>query len=67
MLSSAVKAGNPELIAANAAGLPVWSRAEMLARLMQDYHTVSVTGTHGKTTTTSMIAWIFERPGSTRP
>jgi UDP-N-acetylmuramate--alanine ligase len=60
VLSSAVKSGNPELIAAKAAGLPVWSRAEMLARLMQDYRTVSVTGTHGKTTTTSMIAWIFE-------
>jgi UDP-N-acetylmuramate--alanine ligase len=63
VLSSAVKSGNPELIAAKAAGLPVWSRAEMLARLMQDYRTVSVTGTHGKTTTTSMIAWIFEAAG----
>ena len=63
MLSSAVKSGNPELIAAKAAGLTVWSRAEMLARLMQNFRTVSVTGTHGKTTTTSMIAWIFEAAG----
>src|SRR5262249_28659846 len=63
VLSSAVKAGNPELVAAKAAGLPVWSRAEMLAKLMQSYRTVSVTGTHGKTTTTSMIAWIFEKAG----
>jgi UDP-N-acetylmuramate--alanine ligase len=63
VLSSAVKDGNPELVAAKAAGLPVWSRADMLARLMENYRTVSVTGTHGKTTTTSMIAWIFEKAG----
>ncbi len=63
VLSSAVKDGNPELAAARAAGLPVWSRAEMLARLMENYKTISVTGTHGKTTTTSMIAWIFEKAG----
>ncbi len=63
VLSSAVKDGNPELAAARATGLSVWSRAEMLARLMADYKTVSITGTHGKTTTTSMIAWIFERAG----
>ena len=63
VLSSAVKPGNPELEAAKAAGVPVWSRAQMLARLMEDYRTASVTGTHGKTTTTSMIAWIFERAG----
>ena len=63
VLSSAVKPGNPELMAAKAAGMTVWSRAEMLARLMSDYKTVSVTGTHGKTTTTSIIAWIFEQAG----
>ncbi len=63
VLSSAVKETNPELIAARAAGRTVWCRAEMLARLMEDYRTVSVTGTHGKTTTTSMIAWIFEQAG----
>lgn len=63
VLSSAVKAGNPELMVANAAGMTVWSRADMLAQLMSDYKTVSVTGTHGKTTTTSMIAWIFEQAG----
>ncbi|MBX2804467.1 MAG: UDP-N-acetylmuramate--L-alanine ligase [Hyphomicrobiales bacterium] len=63
VLSSAVKAGNPEFEAAKAAGLTVWSRAQMLARLMGDYKTISVTGTHGKTTTTSMIAWIFEQAG----
>jgi UDP-N-acetylmuramate--alanine ligase len=63
VLSSAVKADNPELIAAKEAGVAVWSRAEMLARLMENYKTVSVTGTHGKTTTTSMVAWIFEKAG----
>lgn len=63
VLSSAVKDGNPELEAARAGGLPIWSRAEMLAQLMENYKTVSVTGTHGKTTTTSMIAWIFEQAG----
>ncbi|NJM36242.1 MAG: hypothetical protein HC850_17845 [Rhodomicrobium sp.] len=63
VLSSAVKEGNPELAAAKAAGLPVWSRADILARLMENYRTISVTGTHGKTTTTSMIAWIFEKAG----
>jgi len=63
VLSSAVKESNPELIAAKAAGQTVWCRADMLARLMADYRTVSVTGTHGKTTTTSMIAWIFEQAG----
>jgi UDP-N-acetylmuramate--alanine ligase len=63
VLSSAVKEANPELIAARAAGMTVWSRADMLARLMENYKTVSITGTHGKTTTTSMIAWIFEKAG----
>ena len=54
---------NPELIAARAAGLTVWSRADMLARMMENFRTVSVTGSHGKTTTTSMIAWIFQQAG----
>jgi UDP-N-acetylmuramate--alanine ligase len=63
VLSSAVKPDNPEVLAANAAGLPVLSRAESLADLMADMHSVCVTGSHGKTTTTSMIAWIFENAG----
>jgi UDP-N-acetylmuramate--alanine ligase len=64
VISSAVKAGNPELDAARAAGLPVISRAEMLAELMRMHRTVAVTGSHGKTTTTSMISWIFEQAGA---
>ncbi len=56
VLSSAVKPDNPEYEAAREKGLPVISRAEMLAELMRECATVSVTGTHGKTTTTSIIA-----------
>ncbi len=56
VVSSAVKSDNPEVEAARANGIPVISRAEMLAELMRGYATVSVTGTHGKTTTTSIIA-----------
>ncbi len=63
VISTAVKAGNPELEAARAKGLPVIRRAEMLAELMRLYSTVSVTGTHGKTTTTSLIAHIFAAAG----
>jgi UDP-N-acetylmuramate--alanine ligase len=59
VISSAVKTGNTELEAARAKGLPIIRRAEILAELMRDYSTVSVTGTHGKTTTTSLIAHIF--------
>jgi UDP-N-acetylmuramate--alanine ligase len=61
VISTAVKATNPELEAARAKGLPLIRRAEMLAELMRLYATVSVTGTHGKTTTTSLISTIFEQ------
>jgi UDP-N-acetylmuramate--alanine ligase len=63
VLSSAVKPDNAEVVAAHAAGLPVLSRAEALAELMAQMQSVCVTGSHGKTTTTSMIAWIFEQAG----
>jgi UDP-N-acetylmuramate--alanine ligase len=63
VISSAVKPGNPELEAARAKGLPIVRRAEMLAELMRLYATVSVTGTHGKTTTTSLIAHVFNAAG----
>ena len=63
VISTAVKAGNPELEAARAKGLPIIRRAEMLAELMRLYATVSVTGTHGKTTTTSLIAHVFNVGG----
>jgi UDP-N-acetylmuramate--alanine ligase len=60
IISSAVKPGNPELDAALKAGLPVLSRAETLAEIMRGRATISVTGTHGKTTTTSLTAFILE-------
>jgi UDP-N-acetylmuramate--alanine ligase len=63
VMSTAVKAGNPELEAARKRGLPIIRRAEMLAELMRLYATVSVTGTHGKTTTTSLIAHVFNVAG----
>jgi UDP-N-acetylmuramate--alanine ligase len=60
VISTAVKRNNPEFEAARAKGLPIVRRAEILAELMRLYATVSVTGTHGKTTTTSLISTIFE-------
>lgn len=60
VISTAVKPGNPELEAARQRGLPVIRRAEMLAELMRLYATISITGTHGKTTTSSLIAHLFE-------
>lgn len=61
VVSSAVSSGNPEVVAAKRAGIPVLSRAEMLAMLMKGSRAVAVAGTHGKTTTTSMIALVFEK------
>jgi UDP-N-acetylmuramate--alanine ligase len=63
VISTAVKASNPELAAARQKGLTVIRRAEMLAELMRLYSTVSVTGTHGKTTTTSLLSHIFTEAG----
>ncbi len=67
VISSAVKAGNPEFEAARERGMPIIRRAEMLAELMRPCATVSVTGTHGKTTTTSLIADLFKAPISIPP
>ncbi|MDG1431846.1 MAG: Mur ligase domain-containing protein, partial [Paracoccaceae bacterium] len=56
VISSAIKPGNPELDTARAKGLPVVRRAEMLAELMRLKSNIAVAGTHGKTTTTTMMA-----------
>ncbi|WP_366523887.1 UDP-N-acetylmuramate--L-alanine ligase [uncultured Algimonas sp.] len=60
VMSSAIKPDNPELVEARARSIPVVRRAEMLAELMRLKWTVAVGGTHGKTTTTTMIAALLE-------
>jgi UDP-N-acetylmuramate--alanine ligase len=60
VISSAIKPGNPELDAARQRGLPVVRRAEMLAELMRMKSNIAVAGTHGKTTTTTMVAALLE-------
>jgi UDP-N-acetylmuramate--alanine ligase len=63
VVSSAIKPDNPELVAARALRLPVVRRAEMLAELMRLKSCVAVAGTHGKTTTTSMVATLLDAGG----
>ena len=60
VVSSAIKRDNPELVAARAKRLPVVRRAEMLAELMRLKSCVAIAGTHGKTTTTSMVAALLD-------
>ena len=63
VISSAVKPDNPEVVAARARRLPVVRRAEMLAELMRLKWSIAIAGTHGKTTTTSMIGALLETAG----
>ncbi|MCL4107664.1 UNVERIFIED_CONTAM: hypothetical protein GTU68_022125 [Idotea baltica] len=60
VISSAIKPGNPELDEARRRGLPVVRRAEMLAELMRLKSNIAVAGTHGKTTTTTMVATLLD-------
>jgi len=60
VVSSAIRPDNPELVAARARRLPVVRRAEMLAELMRLKRCVAIAGTHGKTTTTSMVAALLD-------
>ncbi|RMA81436.1 UDP-N-acetylmuramate--L-alanine ligase [Umboniibacter marinipuniceus] len=61
VVSSAINESNVEIVAARAARTPIVKRAEMLAELMRNRHGIAVAGTHGKTTTTSMLASVFQR------
>jgi UDP-N-acetylmuramate--alanine ligase len=63
IVSSAIRSDNPELAAARAALLPVVRRAEMLGELMRLKWSIAVAGTHGKTTTTSLVAAVLEGAG----
>ncbi|MBI4265514.1 MAG: UDP-N-acetylmuramate--L-alanine ligase [Acidobacteria bacterium] len=63
VVSSAVRPSNVEIVEATRRGVPVIRRAEMLAELMRLRFSIAVAGSHGKTTTTSMIAFVLERAG----
>ena len=63
VVSTAILENNPELIAAKEAGVPIWHRAMMLAYLGRGLQTLAVAGTHGKTTTSSMLASTLDALG----
>jgi len=63
VVSTAVKADNPEVVAARSAKVPVVPRAQMLAELMRLKQGIAIAGTHGKTTTTSLVASILAEGG----
>ena len=63
VISSAIKPGNPELDEARRMGLPIVRRAEMLAELMRLKSNIAIAGTHGKTTTTTMVAEVLVAGG----
>ena len=63
VVSSAIRADNPELVEARAQRIPIVPRAEMLAELMRFRRGIAVAGTHGKTTTTSLMASVLARGG----
>jgi UDP-N-acetylmuramate--alanine ligase len=61
--SAAITEDNPEVQGAQRAGIPVYKRADFLGRLMQDKTGIAIAGTHGKTTTTGMTAWVLSQMG----
>ncbi len=61
--SSAIPEDNPEVGGAKRAGIPVYKRADFLGRLMEDKTGIAIAGTHGKTTTTAMTAWVLSQLG----
>ena len=60
VVSSAIKKDNPELVAARARSLPIVRRAEMLAEIMRFKNAIAIGGTHGKTTTTTLVATLLD-------
>jgi UDP-N-acetylmuramate--alanine ligase len=62
--SSAVPDTNPEVMTARKAGIPVYKRSQMLSQVIQLKRCLAVAGTHGKTTTTAMLAWVLTALGS---
>ena len=63
VVSTAIRDDNPELVEARRRGIPTWARAQALAAAATDRREIAVAGTHGKTTTTAMIALVLERAG----
>ncbi len=63
VVSSAIAADNVEVAEARRSWIPVVRRAEMLGELMRPVHSIAVSGTHGKTTTTSLVGWLLECAG----
>jgi len=63
VVSSAIPGTNPEVLAAREHGIPILQRAQVLALLMRERRGIAVAGTHGKTTTTSMIAMVLRHAG----
>lgn len=61
--SSAIPDDNTEVQAAYSAGISVMKRADLLEKILKEYQVIAIAGTHGKTTTTAMIAWILESLG----
>jgi len=61
--SSAIADDNPEVQAAKQAGIPVYKRADFIGQLMEDKIGIAIAGTHGKTTTTAMTAWVLHELG----
>ena len=61
--SSAIADDNPEVQAAKRAGIPVYKRADFLGQLMENKTGIAIAGTHGKTTTTAMTAWVLHQLG----
>jgi len=61
--STAIPSDNPEMVEAHARNIPLWHRSELLASLINERYGIAVAGTHGKTTTTSMVALLLEKGG----